>query len=130
MINSLGSYVQAQLGLLGWSREALVERSGLDRWELEAILECPVLMEWPSTEAMLSLARAFNVSVRDIVLRSAQGCGLHVGVGDTPMDSLHMVDNDALMTELRRRLALGAATGGYLAKPDSYFDADSGAQHF
>jgi hypothetical protein len=128
VINSLGSYVQDQLGLLGWSREALIERSGVDRWELEGVLESPVLMEWPTPEVMLGLARAFNVSVRDLVLRAAQGCGLHVEVSDEPMDSLHLLGNDVLVAEMRRRLALGAATGGYLSKPDSYFDADSGAQ--
>ena len=129
MTNSLGGYVLEQMDLLGWSREALVDRSGLDRCDLEVLLESPVLMQWPTAESMLSLARAFNVSVREIVMHSAQGCGLHVEMEADPATVVHQVGNEDLMREVRRRLTLGAATGGYLAKPSSYFGADSGAQH-
>ena len=128
MINSLGSYVQDQLALLGWSRLALVERSGIDDWQLEGILESPVLAEWPSPEVLLSLAKAFNVSVREVVMRAAQGSGLHVEEGLSPAETLHVISNEELMRGVRRRLALGAATGRYLAKPDPHSDAESGAQ--
>ena len=128
MINSLGSYVQDQLTLLGWSRIALVERSGIDDWQLEDILEAPVLAEWPSPEVLLSLAKAFNVSVREVVMCAAQGSGLHVDEGLSPADRLHLISNEELMREVRRRLALGAATGHYLAQPGQHSDADSGAQ--
>lgn len=128
MINSLGSYVQDQLTLLGWSRIALVERSGIDDWQLEDILEAPVLAEWPSPEVLLSLARAFSVPVRDVVLRAAQGSGLHVEVGLSPAEALPLIGNEDLMREVRRRLALGAATGAYLASPDPSTGVDSGAQ--
>jgi len=128
VINSLGSYVQDQMGLLGWSRVALVERSGLDDWQLETILEQPVLVEWPSPEVLLSLAKAFNVSVREVVMRAAQGSGLHVDEGLSPAETLHLISNEELMREVRRRLALGAATGQYLAKPGQPSDADSDAQ--
>lgn len=130
MTNSLGSYLQDQMSLLGWSREALVERSGLDRYEVEAILDSPVLMQWPEPEVMLSLARAFNVELRDVVLHSARACGLHVELTSEPLDSVSLVPNDELMREVRRRLTLGAATGGYLANPSQCFGADSGAQFF
>jgi transcriptional regulator with XRE-family HTH domain len=126
--NSLGSYVQEQMGLLGWSREALVERSGLDRYEVEAILDSPVLVQWPEPEVMLSIARAFNVELRDVVLHSARACGLHVDLTPSLEESVSSVPNDELMREVRRRLTLGAATGGYLANPSSCFGADSGAQ--
>lgn len=130
MTNSLGSYLQDQMSLLGWSREALVERSGLDRYEVEAILDSPVLMQWPEPEVMLSIARALNVELRDVVLHSARGCGLHVEVTSEPTESVSLVANDELMREVRRRLALGAATGGYLSNPSPCFGADSGAQFF
>ena len=128
MTNSLGSYVQEQMGLLGWSREALVERSGLDRYEAEAILDSPVLMQWPEPEVMLSIARAFNVELRDVVLHSARACGLHVEVIPDHVESVSTIPNDELMREVRRRLVLGAATGGYLANPSPLFGADSDAQ--
>jgi hypothetical protein len=128
VINSLGSYVQDQLDLLGWSRLALVERSGIDDWQLEAILESPVLAEWPSPEVLLSLAKAFTVPVRDVVMYAAQGSGLHVEEGISPSETLHLISNEDLMREVRRRLALGAATGAYLAKPGPHTGADSGAQ--
>lgn len=128
MTNSLGSYVHEQMGLLGWSREVLVERSGLDRFELEVLFESPVLMSWPTPETMLGLARALNVSVREIVMHAAHGCGLHVEVEADPETAMHRVANEDLMREVRRRLVLGAATGGYLATPGSYYGADTGAQ--
>ncbi len=131
MINSLGSYVLDQLTLLGWSRIALVERSGIDDWQLDAILESPVLAEWPSPEVLLSLAKAFSVPVRDVVLRAAQGSGLHVEEGLRPDEALSQIGNEDLMREVRRRLALGAATGAYLATPDPSHPSpgvDSGAQ--
>jgi hypothetical protein len=126
--NAFGSYVQAQMDLLGWSRLALVERSGIDEWQLEGILEPPILAEWPTPEVMLSLAKAFTVSVRELVFRAAQGSGLYVEEGIDPTDAVHLISNEELMREVRRRLALGAATGGYLASPGHPFDADSGAQ--
>jgi homoserine kinase len=105
-----------------------VERSGLDRYEVEAILDSPVLMQWPEPEVMLSIARSFNVELRDVVLHSARACGLHVEIMSDPMDSVSTVPNDELMREVRRRLVLGAATGGYLANPSPCFGAESGAQ--
>jgi hypothetical protein len=128
VINSLGSYVQDQLVLLGWSRLALVERSGIDDWQLEGILESPVLAEWPAPDVLLSLAKAFNVSVREVVMRAAHGCGIHVEEGLSPTETLHLISNEELMREVRRRLALGAATGGYLSKHGQRLDTESGAQ--
>jgi hypothetical protein len=128
VINSLGSYVQDQLALLGWSRLALVERSGIDDWQLESILESPVLADWPTPDLLLSLARAFTVPVSEIVTHAARGCGLYVDEGVSPTETLHLISNEELMREVRRRLALGAATGTYLANPGQHLDdADSGA---
>ena len=126
--NSLGSFVQEQMRLLGWSRDALVERSGLDRWELEGILESPTLPEWPTPSVMLTLAKTFGVSVREIALVSAEGCGLYVAATSDPVAAMSHLSNEELMREVRRRLSLGAATGGYLTNPGAFVESES--QHY
>lgn len=127
MINSLGRFVQEQMDLLGWSRAALAAHSGLDAWTLEAVLELPVLPEWPDPDAMLSLSRVFNVPVREIVLHAAEGSGLSVMGPLSPTETMLLATNDELMREVRRRLALGARTGQYLTSPAQHWATDSGA---
>ena len=117
MTNSLGVFVHEQMRLLGWSRAALVERTGLDEWTLEAILDAPILPEWPEPHAVLALARAFSLPVREVVLQAAQGCGLNVVGPLNPTETLMLASSEELMREVRRRLALGARTGQYLASP-------------
>jgi len=115
--NSLGTFVREQMRLLGWSRPGLVERTGLDELTLEAILDAPVLPEWPEPSVMIALARALSLPVREIVLQAAQGCGLHVVGPLNPTETLMLASSEELMKEVRRRLALGARTGQYLASP-------------
>lgn len=115
MTNSLGRYVQGQLGLLGLSREALAEHAGIDSHELDTILESPLLARWPDPAVMASLARTLGVEVRDVVLNTARACGLEVDAVAETAVSVEQVGNEALMCEVRRRLALGAAVGGYLS---------------
>ena len=114
VINSLGIFLQEQLRVLGWSRATLASRSGLDEWTLEGILDSPVLPEWPQPDDMIGLSRALCVSVREITLRAAEGCGLKVMGGIDHNEVLMLATNDELMREVRRRLALGARTGSYL----------------
>lgn len=128
MTNSLGSYMQEQMGMFGWSRDALAARAGLERCDLEEILESQVLLRWPEPEALLGLARAFNVPVVDLVLHAARACGLHIDADQRATDGVHSLGNEELMREVRRRLALGAATGGYLAKPDFWDGAEQDVQ--
>ena len=125
MINSLGVFVQDQMDLLGWDRAVLVERTGMDEWMLATILDSPVLAGWPEGEDMLALARALSVPVREIVLRAAEGCGLHVMAPMSPTETLLLASNEELMREVRRRLALGARTGGYLATPAQRWDVEA-----
>ena len=125
MINSLGVFVQDQMSLLGWSRADLSERTGIDEWTLAAILDSRVLAGSPDTDDVLALARAFTMPVREIVLRAAEGCGLNVMAPMNPTETLLLASNDELMSELRRRLALGARTGGYLAAPAQRWDVEA-----
>lgn len=125
MINSLGVFVQDQMSLLGWNRAVLSERTGIDEWTLATILDSHVLAGSPDTDDILSLARAFSMPVREIVLRAAEGCGLHVMAPMNPTETLLLASNDELMSELRRRLALGARTGGYLAAPAQRWDVEA-----
>lgn len=126
-MNALGSYLRDQMDLLGWSRATLVARSGLDAYELEAVLDSPMLAEWPQPETLMGLARVFSVPVREVVMHAAEGCGLGVRSTVPPVHTLSLTSNEDLMREVRRRLALGAATGGYLASPAQYVQ-DRGAQ--
>jgi hypothetical protein len=123
--NSLGRYVQEQMGLLGWSRETLIERTGLDRGDVDTILEEPVLRQWPEPTVLQSLATTLDVAVREIVLHTARACGLDVDAKPQTAEPVRQLGNEALMREVRRRLALGAAAGGYLSTHSPYVVADS-----
>lgn len=125
MTNSLGRYVQEQMGLLGWSREALVERSGLDRGDVDTIIDEPVLRQWPEPTVLQSLATTLDVTVREIVLHTARACGLDVDARAQGAEPVRQLGNEALMREVRRRLALGAASGGYLSTQSPCVVADS-----
>ena len=61
-VNALGSYLRDQMDLLGWSRSTLVARTRLDPYELEAVLDSPVLPEWPQPDTLMGLARALSVA--------------------------------------------------------------------
>ena len=128
MTNSLGSFLQEQLCVLGWDRPTLAMRSGLDEWTLEGILDSPVLPEWPQPDEMLALSRALCLSVREIVLRSAEGCGLSVVGGFDHPEAVLLATNDELMREVRRRLSLGARTGQYPTDAPQHWGVDTGAQ--
>ena len=128
MTNSLGSFLQEQLRVLGWNRATLAMRSGLDEWTLEGILDSPVLPEWPQPDEMLALSRALCLSVREIVLRSAEGCGMSVLGGIEHPEAVLLATNDELMSEVRRRLALGARTGQYITSAPQHRGVDTGAQ--
>ena len=125
MINSLGTFLQAQLNVLGWTRATLATRSGVDEWTIEGILDSPVLPEWPQPDDILGLSRALCVSARELTLRAAEGCGLSVMGGIDHNEALMLAANDELMREVRRRLALGARTGQYLTSAGQQVSADT-----
>ena len=122
MTNSLGIFVGEQLRLLGWTRATLHQRTGIDEWTLEAILEAPVLPEWPEPHVMLAIAGALGLPVREIVLQAAQGSGLSVLTPLNPTETLMLASSEELMAEVRRRLALGARTGQYLSSVAGSYD--------
>ena len=125
MINSHGVFLQEQLRVLGWSRATLAARSGVDEWTIEGILESPILPEWPQPDDMVGLSRALCISVREITLRAAEGCGLSVLGGIEHNEAVMLATNDELMREVRRRLALGARTGQYLSNAGQQVIADT-----
>lgn len=125
MINSFGAFVQEQMDLLGWSRAVLSERTGIDQWMIATILDSHVLAGSPDTDDIRVLSCAFSMPVREVVLRAAEGCGLQVMAPMNPTETLLLATNDELMGELRRRLALGARTGGYLAAPAQRWDVEA-----
>ena len=128
MTNSLGTFLQEQLRVLGWSRATLASRTGLDEWTLEGILDSPVLPEWPQPDEMLALSRALCLSTREIVLRTAEGSGLSVLGGIEHTEAVLLATNDELMREVRRRLALGARTGQYITSAPQHRGVDTGVK--
>lgn len=127
-MNSLGGFVQGQMAVLGWSRAALVERSGLAEWEVDALMDEGTLADWPAPHVVLALARAFQRPILEIVVHAAQGCGLHVEPDHSRHTTVTMASNEELLREVRRRLALGAATGSYLTAANQLSGADTGLQ--
>ena len=63
--------------------------------------------------------------VREVALVSAEGVGLHVAATSDPVGAMSHLSNEELMREVRRRLSLGASTGGYLTNPSSFVDSDA-----
>ena len=124
-MNSLGVFVQEQMDLLGWSRSVLSERTGIDEWTVATILDSHTLAGALDTDDTRALASALSMPVREIVLRAAEGCGLDVMAPLSPTETLLLASNDELMGELRRRLTLGARTGGYLTAATQRWDVEA-----
>ena len=104
MTNSLGTFLQEQLRVLGWSRAMVaVTIDGV-------------------------ACRALCLSTREIVLRTAEGSGLSVLGGIEHTEAVLLATNDELMREVRRRLALGARTGQYLTSAPQHRGVDTGAK--
>ena len=113
-MNSLGAYVREEMAWRDWDFAELQTRTGLDEEELLALFVGERLADWPSARVLHALGNALGMSTRELVLLSAQATGLAVEP-ETGGSDLSEVSNEVLMRELRRRLALGASTGGYLS---------------
>jgi hypothetical protein len=121
-MNSLGAYVRDEMTWRDWDFAELRARTGLDEEELLSLFVGERLADWPSARVVHALVHALQVSPRALVLLSAQAAGLAVALeaaaeADAEADAtaLSEIPNEVLMRELRRRLALGATTGGYLS---------------
>jgi hypothetical protein len=113
-----------------WDFRELLAETGLEENDVLSAFRSAPLAEWPKPQVITALARALGVPVRDLVLRTAEASGLAVEE-QSPREAetvpapkvldavavcpaLADVNNEDLMRELRRRLALGASTGGFL----------------
>ena len=129
-MNSLGAYLREEMAWRDWDFRELLAQTGLEENDVLSAFRSAPLAEWPSPQVISALARALGVPVRDVVLRAAEASGLAVEQ-QVPRDAervpapavldaaavcpaLADVNNEDLMRELRRRLALGASTGGFL----------------
>jgi transcriptional regulator with XRE-family HTH domain len=117
-MNRLGAYVRAEMADREWALSDLTRGTGLDESDLMPILSKDWLADWPSSQVIDALARALHVPARELVLRAAEACGLSVDL-EASADGLADASNEQLMRELRRRLALGASAGNYLATAPS-----------
>jgi hypothetical protein len=113
-MNSLGRYVRDEMAWRDWTLGDLAANAGLTEDELLPLFEGSTMIDWPSSRVISALARALRVPSRELVLQAADGCGLTVE-RDSASVELVRATNEELMRELRRRLALGATTGAYLA---------------
>ena len=129
-MNSLGAYLREEMAWRDWDFRELLAQTGLEENDVLSAFRSAPLAEWPSPQVISALARALGVPVRDVVLRAAEASGLAVEE-QSPREAemvpapavldevavcaaLADVNNEDLMRELRRRLALGASTGGFL----------------
>jgi transcriptional regulator with XRE-family HTH domain len=117
-MNRLGTFVRAEMDLRSWTLTDLTRGTGLDESDLMPILSKDWLADWPSSQVIDALARALHVPARELVLRAAEACGLSVEE-EGQVAGLADSSNEDLMRELRRRLALGASAGNYLATASS-----------
>lgn len=117
-MNRLGAYVRAEMEWRNWTLTDLTKGTGLDESDLLPILSKDWLADWPSSQVIDAIARALHVPARELVLRAAEACGLSVEDEGTAAGLLDS-SNEELMRELRRRLALGASSGNYLATGSS-----------
>jgi transcriptional regulator with XRE-family HTH domain len=114
-MNSLGQYLQGHLTKRGWAPSDLARRSGVAESEILPLLEGEALAEWPSPAAVMGMAKALKVPARDVVLMAAAACGIDPGAAPRVQSDVARATNDELLREVRRRLALGASRGTYLA---------------
>ena len=143
-MNSLGTYIRDEMERRQWALGDLTRWASLDEADLLPLFDPDPLPDLPSSRVIHELADALGVSVQAMVLRCAEACGLpleresvgataegrqgRAGVDDVAT-ALSSVSNEELMRELRRRLALGASTGSYLAsKPAAVVSLVSRAQ--
>lgn len=129
-MNSLGAYLREEMAWRDWDFRELLAQTGLEENDVLSAFQSAPLAEWHSPQVITALARALGVPVRDLVLRTAEASGLAVEE-QSPREAetvpapavldaapvcpaLADVNNEDLMRELRRRLALGASTGGFL----------------
>ncbi|HEY7719389.1 MAG TPA: hypothetical protein VH915_11535 [Pedococcus sp.] len=113
-MNCLAEYITEELTWREWSLAELAEQTGVEEAELAGLLDADRLDDWPSASVVRAIARAFRVPTRDLVLLSARAAGLPIAAEERTAD-LGAAANEELMRELRRRLALGATSGNYLA---------------
>lgn len=119
-MNSLGAYVREEMAWRGWDFAELRARTGLAEEELLSLFVGERLADWPSARVVHALGHALRMSSRELVLLAAQAAGLSVEPqSEAETTALSEVSNEVLMRELRRRLALGASTGGYLSSRKS-----------
>jgi transcriptional regulator with XRE-family HTH domain len=100
-------FVQAELDARGWAPADLVRRSGLHRQLVWKILhdDRPTLGQMPDESTLEGIARGFRVSVERVRVAAARSLRGYED-DDTPIvTDLSEVSTDALLYEIRRRLA-------------------------
>lgn len=114
-MNSLSQYVWTQMHQQGLRPAELAARAGVSVEAVSDLLAGETLKDMPPVELLSGVADALGARVDDVVLKAAKACGLAVQVKAAASAALSAVPNEELLREVRRRLALGASAGGYLA---------------
>ena len=102
-------FVQAELDARGWTPADLVHRSGLSRQLVWKILhdDRPTLGQMPDESTLEGIARGFGISVERVRVAAARSLRGYED-DDTPIvTDLREVSTDALLHEIRRRVAGG-----------------------
>lgn len=125
-MNTLRGFLLDHMAQRGWDAAELAASSGLAAEEIAPLLGDETLSGWPSPAVVKGLAKALQVPCREVVLQAAEACGVPVDApGAAPVAApaealveeagILQATNEVLLREVRRRLALGAASGSYLA---------------
>jgi hypothetical protein len=107
MGNELGTIIEEKLREKGWSVTRFTVESGLSADLIATLMAPDQLPYMPNERTLSSLAKALDLTYRELVVASAVACGLRKNQEGEPIFVLRFVTNQELLNELRRRLMRG-----------------------
>ena len=111
-------YVQTHLDALGWNNATLaaaarLDRSLVGRWLNEG--------KQPSIESVRAVAKAFHRDIREGLIAAGYFTEEEMKVSAPQRPDLHLLDDDELLAEVKRRMSRRGPTGprGYEVDGDA-----------
>ncbi len=117
-MNVFSTYVRSLMADRNLTMRQLAERSGLPESGFSAFLGGDALAELPPVRVIQGFAAAFGIPTSVLADKAIEACGL-MSPGTRAAEAMSSLSNDDLLREVRRRLALGAAAGGYLSSRET-----------
>ena len=110
MGNELGTVIEDKLCEKGWSVSRCTVESGVSAEVIATLIGPDQLPCMPDEKTLASLAKALDLTYRELVVAAAVACGLPKNQEGEPTFVLRFVTNQELINELRRRLMRGRQT--------------------